>query len=82
MIPCFEMSGIPALKIQESPTIRGIISDLDGVAYRGDIAILGSVRAFRVWHPFNAATGVVPDRIVSSLLDLLDATSETAGPPS
>jgi 4-nitrophenyl phosphatase len=29
--------------------------------------------------PFNAATGVVPDRIVSSLLDLLDATSETAG---
>lgn len=49
----FEMSGIPALKTQESPTrpiIRGIISDLDGVAYRGDIAIPSSVRAFRAWH--------------------------------
>jgi 4-nitrophenyl phosphatase len=47
------MSGIPALKTQESPTshiIRGIISDLDGVAYRGDTAIPSSVRAFRAWH--------------------------------
>lgn len=173
------------MKTQEFPTIRGIISDLDGVAYRGDTAIPSSVRAFRAWHeqgvpyafvtnnstksatqfaakltsigipakprqvfntisaatvllarrwpqgtpvfaigeqaleylgtakhemimigdqvatdiaagnaaglpsillasdvPFNAATGVVPDRIVSSLLDLLDATSERAGPLS
>ena len=47
------MSGIPALKTQESPTsqtIRGIISDLDGVAYRGDTAIPSSVKAFRAWH--------------------------------
>lgn len=47
------MSGIPALKTQESltsHTIRGIISDLDGVAYRGDAAIPSSVRAFRAWH--------------------------------
>ncbi|MBR0971346.1 HAD-IIA family hydrolase [Bradyrhizobium japonicum] len=51
--PCFETSGIAALKIQEPPTshiIRGIISDLDGVAYRGDSAIPSSVRAFRAWH--------------------------------
>ncbi|WP_342760634.1 HAD hydrolase-like protein [Bradyrhizobium sp. CSA207] len=32
--------------------------------------------------PFNAATGVVPDRVVSSLLDLLDAASKRAGPLS
>ncbi|SFJ84308.1 HAD-IIA family hydrolase [Bradyrhizobium sp. cf659] len=41
------------MKKQESLTrhiIRGIISDLDGVAYRGDTAIPSSVRAFRVWH--------------------------------
>ncbi|WP_262047591.1 HAD-IIA family hydrolase [Bradyrhizobium sp. Bra78] len=41
------------MKIQEPPTshiIRGIISDLDGVAYRGDSAIPSSVRAFRTWH--------------------------------
>lgn len=47
------MSGIPALKTQESlprHIIRGIISDLDGVAYRGDTAIPSSVRAFRAWH--------------------------------
>src|SRR6266702_1232214 len=47
------MSGIPTLKTQESltsHTIRGIISDLDGVAYRGDAAIPSSVRAFRAWH--------------------------------
>lgn len=38
---------------QPSPTdraIRGIISDLDGVAYRGDTPISDSVRAFRWWH--------------------------------
>ena len=49
------MSGIQALKMQalktrEFPPIRGIISDLDGVAYRGDTAIPSSVRAFRTWH--------------------------------
>ena len=41
------------MKTQESPTsqtIRGIISDLDGVAYRGDTAIPSSVKAFRAWH--------------------------------
>ncbi|WP_431202486.1 HAD-IIA family hydrolase [Bradyrhizobium betae] len=55
IISAFEMSGIQALKIlalktQEFPTIRGIISDLDGVAYRGDTAIPSSVTAFRTWH--------------------------------
>lgn len=30
--------------------IRGIISDLDGVAYRDESPIPGSVRAFRAWH--------------------------------
>ncbi len=39
-----------ASKAPETPTIRGIISDLDGVAYRGDTAIPSSVRTFRVWH--------------------------------
>jgi 4-nitrophenyl phosphatase len=30
--------------------------------------------------PFNAVTGLVPDRIISSLLDLADAIPETTGP--
>jgi 4-nitrophenyl phosphatase len=40
------------LKTQEFLTshVIGIISDLDGVAYRGDTAIPSSVRAFRAWH--------------------------------
>lgn len=32
------------------PIIRGIISDLDGVAYRGGVAIPDAVRAFQAWH--------------------------------
>jgi 4-nitrophenyl phosphatase len=32
------------------PPIRGIISDLDGVAYRGDTPIEKSVEAFRRWQ--------------------------------
>jgi 4-nitrophenyl phosphatase len=41
------------LQQREPPTdhpIRGIISDLDGVAYRGDTPIAGSVEAFRARH--------------------------------
>src|SRR5882757_2050869 len=44
---------IPALRQNEavaSYPIRGIISDLDGVAYRDDDPIASSVRAFRTWH--------------------------------
>jgi 4-nitrophenyl phosphatase len=29
--------------------------------------------------PFNAVTGVVPDLVISSLLDLVDATSVQVG---
>ena len=32
------------------PKISGFISDLDGVAYRGDAPIESAVRAFRSWH--------------------------------
>jgi len=32
------------------PPIAGVISDLDGVAYRGATAIPGAVEAFRAWH--------------------------------
>ena len=34
----------------ENATIRGIISDLDGVAYRGEQPIPEPVQAFRAWH--------------------------------
>jgi 4-nitrophenyl phosphatase len=30
--------------------IRGVISDLDGVAYRGDVPIAEAVETFRAWH--------------------------------
>ena len=32
------------------PNISGIISDLDGVAYRGDYPIDSAVRAFQTWY--------------------------------
>jgi 4-nitrophenyl phosphatase len=47
------MNGLPSLE-QSDPSanqpIRGIISDLDGVAYRGARPIPDSVEAFRIWH--------------------------------
>jgi HAD superfamily hydrolase (TIGR01450 family) len=47
------MNGIPELQRRYSPAdlpIKGIISDLDGVAYRDNDPIPGSVQAFRAWH--------------------------------
>jgi 4-nitrophenyl phosphatase len=47
------MNGIPELKRRYSRAdhpINGIISDLDGVAYRDDNPIPASVQAFRAWH--------------------------------
>ncbi|MFC0239420.1 HAD-IIA family hydrolase [Rhodopseudomonas telluris] len=34
----------------DGTAIRGIISDLDGVLYRGDQPIAESIEAFKVWH--------------------------------
>ena len=48
-----DMNGIPELPERCSRVdhpINGIISDLDGVAYRGDQPIPRSVQAFRAWH--------------------------------
>lgn len=47
------MNGIPELSQRYSRVeypINGIISDLDGVAYRDDHPIPASVQAFRAWH--------------------------------
>jgi len=47
------MNGNPELQRRYLPAdhpIKGIISDLDGVAYRDDDPIPGSVQAFRAWH--------------------------------
>ena len=52
MITLAELNGIPALEQRIAPAnhpIRGVISDLDGVAYRGDTPIEDSVKAFRGW---------------------------------
>jgi 4-nitrophenyl phosphatase len=35
---------------QGAALIRGVISDLDGVLYRGSLAIADSVQAFQAWH--------------------------------
>ncbi|WP_146691374.1 HAD-IIA family hydrolase [Bradyrhizobium canariense] len=48
-----DINGISELQQRASRAnrpIRGIISDLDGVAYRDDDPIPGSVQAFRGWH--------------------------------
>ncbi len=39
----------PVAALPSTP-IRGVISDLDGVAYRDTVAIADSVAAFRAWH--------------------------------
>ena len=89
-----DMDGIPELQQRYSRAdfpIHGIISDLDGVAYRDDHAIPSSVQAFRAWHergvPYafvtnnstKSVTGVVPDLVISSLLDLVGGASEESG---
>jgi 4-nitrophenyl phosphatase len=48
-----DVNGIPELQRRYSRAdhpIKGIISDLDGVAYRDDNPITGSVQAFRAWQ--------------------------------
>jgi 4-nitrophenyl phosphatase len=47
------MNGISELPQRYSRIehpINGIISDLDGVVYRDDHPVPGSVQAFRAWH--------------------------------
>src|SRR3989442_1340127 len=41
---------MPPRAMPQDKTISGIISDLDGVAYRGDNPIPDAVQAFRAWH--------------------------------
>jgi len=89
-----DINGISELQQRDSRTNRpicGIISDLDGVAYRDDDPIPGSVQAFRAWRecgvPYafvtnnstKSVTGVVPDLVKSSLLDLVGGASEESG---
>jgi 4-nitrophenyl phosphatase len=53
MAAASDMNGIQDLRQRYSHgdhPINGIISDLDGVAYRDDHPIPDSVRAFRAWH--------------------------------
>lgn len=66
------------------PKVTGIISDLDGVIYRGKSAIPDAVEAFKTWQkqgiPFcfvtNNSTHTAQD-VVSKLVDFgLDATEE------
>jgi 4-nitrophenyl phosphatase len=52
-----DLNGIPELQRRYSRAdhpIKGIISDLDGVAYRDDNPIPGSVQAFGAWHERGA----------------------------
>lgn len=46
--------------------IRGIISDLDGVAYRGDTPIPDSVEAFRRWHELGIPYAFVTNNSTKS----------------
>jgi 4-nitrophenyl phosphatase len=50
----------------ENTAIRGVISDLDGVAYRGAGAIPTAVRAFRAWHAQNVPYAFVTNNSAKS----------------
>ncbi|MET4257835.1 ribonucleotide monophosphatase NagD (HAD superfamily) [Bradyrhizobium sp. S3.12.5] len=90
------MSGIPALKTQESPTlIEQALAHLGtakhetimiGDQVATDIAAGNAAGLHSILLasdvPFNTAADIVPDRIVSSLLDLLDAPAKRTGPLS
>lgn len=49
--------------------IRGIISDLDGVVYRGDTAIPEAVQAFRRWHAQGVPYAFVTNNATKSATD-------------
>jgi 4-nitrophenyl phosphatase len=52
--------------LDASHPIRGIISDLDGVAYRDETPIAASVRAFRAWHEIGVPYAFVTNNSTKS----------------
>ncbi len=49
--------------------IAGVISDLDGVVYRGDAAIPGAVETFRHWHAHGVPYAFVTNNSTKSAAD-------------
>ena len=54
------------------PVIRGIISDLDGVTYRGDDPIESAVEAFQAWHEAQLPFAFVTDNSTRSAQEFSD----------
>ncbi len=54
------------------PAIHGIISDLDGVTYRGDEPIESAVEAFRAWHEAQLPFAFVTNNSTKSAQEFSD----------
>lgn len=54
------------------PTISGIISDLDGVTYRGDDPIDSAVQAFQRWHDAGVPYAFVTNNSTKSAKEFAD----------
>ena len=68
-----DLNEIPELQrrySREDHPIKGIISDLDGVAYRDDNPIPGSVQAFRAWHERGVPYAFVTNNSTKSAAEL------------
>ncbi|QEN85367.1 HAD-IIA family hydrolase [Labrys sp. KNU-23] len=53
----------------QSMNLKGIVSDLDGVAYRGDSPIPDAVEAFRRWHADGIPYAFVTNNATKSAVD-------------
>ena len=54
------------------PVIRGIISDIDGVTYRGDNPIMSAVAAFQAWHHADLPFAFVTNNSTRSAQEFSD----------
>ena len=64
-----DLNGIPELQrryFRSDHPIKGIISDFDGVTYRDDNPIPGSVQAFGAWHERGAPYAFVTNNSTKS----------------
>jgi 4-nitrophenyl phosphatase len=70
-----KLMGVALRRDWTNGLIRGVVSDLDGVAYRGDEPIRGSVEAFRRWRDQGVPYAFVTNNSSKSARQFADKLS-------
>lgn len=70
------------LRMNNWPRISGIISDLDGVTYRGDAPIESAVQAFQHWHDIGLPYAFVTNNSTKSAEEFSDKLNGMGIPAS